>query len=614
MNLGANLAVNFKFWPPETAYNLLGTGLWYKQSKRVVHGVTKMDRNKLAKKIRKQMNRNPGLSSGEKFFIDNLALAKETDNLIKKYHYAIPAADQNAVKKTLAPPLAEALQASEDDVNELLADITVRLTLTAKPDLVYVWENSKNVVSSRRVYGIAYQVRDEGDGLALFRDVLTEARVPRTRMTATPQVKSVEPQTPSEDVTALKSQIDRLEKANKTLKAKNVAASERVQELERELKQANTATTQETAALSDQLETAQATQQATQQISHQRQLDLEHQATRMEELKNQVTEYENLHRNESGRIAELEEALHEANESLEQLQVMQHNTTQPIHTNTDYKDTVIRTLAVRISGLEQQQQAPVQETPVTAPQPVRIITKQAEPVVMTKTVPVTDSEALSQLIAHLTRDNLAAYRKLPLLVQTYNELTNDDVALWIPVQGRFYVEDEERYFVDNQGHLVGMDQIDLNGLDEASLNAEETYSARVRSDTHAVQLLRSLGRLPETKATEDEKTATDSELERQLFGKRVLIVSWFGASAKNAANKINEVVGQATWLDGSKYTESKVIDEIRANRYDVGVVLINGSHHHTVKAAWEAQRAGQNIQVTPNAGMTKIIRIAMDAL
>lgn len=65
---------------------------------------------------------------------------------------------------------------------------------------------------------------------------------------------------------------------------------------------------------------------------------------------------------------------------------------------------------------------------------------------MTKTVPVTDSEALSQLIAHLTRDNLADYRKLPLLVQTYNELTNDDVALWIPVQGRFYVEDEERYF------------------------------------------------------------------------------------------------------------------------------------------------------------------------
>ena len=115
------------------------------------------------------------------------------------------------------------------------------------------------------------------------------------------------------------------------------------------LKQANTATTQETAALSDQLETAQATQQATQQISHQRQLDLEHQATRMEELKNQVTEYENLHRNESGRIAELEEALHEANESLEQLQVIQHNTAQPIHTNTDYKDTVIRTLAVRIS-------------------------------------------------------------------------------------------------------------------------------------------------------------------------------------------------------------------------------------------------------------------------
>lgn len=140
------------------------------------------------------------------------------------------------------------------------------------------------------------------------------------------------------------------------------------------------------------------------------------------------------------------------------------------------------------------------------------------------------------------------------------------------------------------------------------------HTQRVRSDTHAVQLLRSLGRLPETKATEDEKTATDSELERQLFGKRVLIVSWFGASAKNAANKINEVGGQATWLDGSKYTESKVIDEIRANRYDVGVVLINGSHHHTVKAAWEAQRAGQNIQVTPNAGMTKIIRIAMDAL
>ena len=46
---------------------------------------------------------------------------------------------------------------------------------------------------------------------------------------------------------------------------------------------------------------------------------------------------------------------------------------------------------------------------------------------------------------------------------------------------------------DNQGHLVGMDQIDLNGLDEASLNAEETYSARVRSDTHAVQLLGRLG-------------------------------------------------------------------------------------------------------------------------
>lgn len=573
-----------------------------------------MDRNKLAKKIRKQMNRNPGLSSGEKFFVDNLALAKETDKLIKKYHYAIPAADQNEVKKTLVSPLAEALRASEDDVQELMTDITVRLTLTSKPDLVYVWQQSKNVVTSRRVYNIAYQVRDEGDGLQLFRDSLNETRVPRARMTATSQSKPAEPQESNEAVDALKSQIDRLEKANKTLKAKNVAAGERVQELERELKQANTVTTQETATLSDQLETAQATQHAAQQLSHQRQLDLEHQATRLEELKNQVTEYESLHRNESNRITELEEALHEADESMARLQEQTQVPVPSAQPNTDYKETVIRTLANRITELEQRQVTAVQEVPIETPQPVRIITKQAEPVVINKTVPVTDSEALSQLIAHLTRDNLTAYRKLPLLVQTYNDLTNDDVALWMPVQGRFYVEDNDRYFVDTQGHLIGMDQIDLNGLEEASLNAEETYSARVRTDTHAVQLLRSLGKLPETKAAEDEKSATDSELERSLFGKHVLIVSWFGASAKNAANKINEVGGQATWLDGSKYTESKVIDEIQSNRYDVGVVLINGSHHHTVKAAWEAQRAGQNIQVTPNAGMTKIIRIAMDAL
>lgn len=573
-----------------------------------------MDRNKLAKKIRKQMNRNPGLSSGEKFFVDNLALAKETDKLIKKYHYAIPAADQNEVKKTLVSPLAEALRASEDDVQELMTDITVRLTLTSKPDLVYVWQQSKNVVTSRHVYNIAYQVRDEGDGLQLFRDSLNETRVPRARMTATSQSKPAEPQESNEAVDALKSQIDRLEKANKTLKAKNVAAGERVQELERELKQANTVTTQETAALSDQLETAQATQHAAQQLSHQRQLDLEHQATRLEELKNQVTEYESLHRNESNRIAELEEALHEADESMARLQEQTQVPVPSAQPNTDYKETVIRTLANRITELEQRQVTAVQEVPIETPQPVRIITKQAEPVVINKTVPATDSEALSQLIAHLTRDNLTAYRKLPLLVQKYNDLTNDDVALWMPVQGRFYVEDNDRYFVDTQGHLIGMDQIDLNGLEEASLNAEETYSARVRTDTHAVQLLRSLGKLPETKAAEDEKSATDSELERSLFGKHVLIVSWFGASAKNAANKINEVGGQATWLDGSKYTESKVIDEIQSNRYDVGVVLINGSHHHTVKAAWEAQRAGQNIQVTPNAGMTKIIRIAMDAL
>lgn len=573
-----------------------------------------MDRNKLAKKIRKQMNRNPGLSSGEKFFVDNLALAKETDKLIKKYHYAIPAADQNEVKKTLVSPLAEALRASEDDVQELMTDITVRLTLTSKPDLVYVWQQSKNVVTSRHVYNIAYQVRDEGDGLQLFRDSLNETRVPRARMTATSQSKPAEQQESNEAVDALKSQIDRLEKANKTLKAKNVAAGERVQELERELKQANTVTTQETAALSDQLETAQATQHAAQQLSHQRQLDLEHQATRLEELKNQVTEYESLHRNESNRIAELEEALHEADESMARLQEQTQVPVPSAQPNTDYKETVIRTLANRITELEQRQVTAVQEVPIETPQPVRIITKQAEPVVINKTVPATDSEALSQLIAHLTRDNLTAYRKLPLLVQKYNDLTNDDVALWMPVQGRFYVEDNDRYFVDTQGHLIGMDQIDLNGLEEASLNAEETYSARVRTDTHAVQLLRSLGKLPETKAAEDEKSATDSELERSLFGKHVLIVSWFGASAKNAANKINEVGGQATWLDGSKYTESKVIDEIQSNRYDVGVVLINGSHHHTVKAAWEAQRAGQNIQVTPNAGMTKIIRIAMDAL
>ncbi|NBA11444.1 hypothetical protein [Weissella confusa] len=573
-----------------------------------------MDRNKLAKKIRKQMNRNPGLSSGEKFFVDNLALAKETDKLIKKYHYAIPAADQNEVKKTLVSPLAEALRASEDDVQELMTDITVRLTLTSKPDLVYVWQQSKNVVTSRRVYNIAYQVRDEGDGLQLFRDSLNETRVPRARMTATSQSKPAEPQESNEAVDALKSQIDRLEKANKTLKAKNVAAGERVQELERELKQANTVTTQETAALSDQLETAQATQHAAQQLSHQRQLGLEHQATRLEELKNQVTEYESLHRNESNRITELEEALHEADESMARLQEQTQVPVPSAQPNTDYKETVIRTLANRITELEQRQVTAVQEVAIETPQPVRIVTKQAEPVVINKTVPVTDSEALSQLIAHLTRDNLAAYRKLPLLVQKYNDLTNDDVALWMPVQGRFYVEDNDRYFVDTQGHLIGMDQIDLNGLEEASLNAEETYSARVRTDTHAVQLLRSLGKLPETKAAEDEKSATDSELERSLFGKHVLIVSWFGASAKNAANKINEVGGQATWLDGSKYTESKVIDEIQSNRYDVGVVLINGSHHHTVKAAWEAQRAGQNIQVTPNAGMTKIIRIAMDAL
>lgn len=396
-----------------------------------------MDRNKLAKKIRKQMNRNPGLSSGEKFFVDNLALAKETDKLIKKYHYAIPAADQNEVKKTLVSPLAEALRASEDDVQELMTDITVRLTLTSKPDLVYVWQQSKNVVTSRRVYNIAYQVRDEGDGLQLFRDSLNETRVPRARMTATSQSKPAEPQESNEAVDALKSQIDRLEKANKTLKAKNVAAGERVQELERELKQANTVTTQETAALSDQLETAQATQHAAQQLSHQRQLDLEHQATRLEELKNQVTEYESLHRNESNRITELEEALHEADESMARLQEQTQVPVPSAQPNTDYKETVIRTLANRITELEQRQVTAVQEVPIETPQPVRIITKQAEPVVINKTVPVTDSEALSQLIAHLTRDNLTAYRKLPLLVQKYNDLTNDDVALWMPVQGRF---------------------------------------------------------------------------------------------------------------------------------------------------------------------------------
>jgi hypothetical protein len=214
------------------------------------------------------------------------------------------------------------------------------------------------------------------------------------------------------------------------------------------------------------------------------------------------------------------------------------------------------------------------------------------------------AEMLRRLLAELSDETVDDYRTLALLVKHYNDLTDDDLVLWEPLQGHFIDEGEDRYFVDNRGSVHDAESVDFNGL---HVLADELYSAKQRVDNHQVVLLRDLHRVE--KPDDVHEVDSNEVPETSLAGKKILITTWFAATAQRAIAKITQLGGEGQLLDGSKVNEGRINDEIMSGRYDAVIVVVNGAHHHTVWTAAQARRDGLPVEILANPGSNRMVQV-----
>lgn len=441
---------------------------------------------------------------------------------------------------------------------------------------------------------------------------------------------------PDTTVTDFQSEIKRLNKANKTLKkeaqtnmVRAVAAENEVDSLRQDLANIETAvsaTTDDQTMLQAQLEqqTIELDAANNMLMTYKKRLDefeiadgeQDNNHRENEQLRQQVSE---LAASQQALQADLAQAQQE-NDRLHG-ELAQTAVTQPQPTmiatglfNDTNAVTIMNVLAEKIATL----QPGVPATPVTEPvEPVsEPMPREPAPVAVTPFA-LTNREMMDLLITNLSADTATDYVRLDRLVDKYNTLTNDEKSLWQQVQGQFVQNDGYWDFVtlNDVTYSSFDDQIDYNGIDTTTIAEHVIYSAKVRSDTNVVVILRSLRAIDEsaTKVKDEPAEPETHDTDDRLAGKRVMIVSWFGQSAGMAKRRIEEYGAAVDWIDTSKIGEGKVNDILWNDKYDLKIVVMNGSHHHTVWEAYEVIRQDPelNVRVEANPGVTTMLNMAL---
>ncbi|MCA1356213.1 hypothetical protein M2M32_08400 [Weissella cibaria] len=407
-------------------------------------------------------------------------------------------------------------------------------------------------------------------------DKVTPARRPakplKRRMTDMAVAQDPQPDT---TVTDLQSEINRLNKANKTLKkeaqanmARAVTAENEADSLRQDLANVETsvsATTDDQAALQAQLK-----QQATELAAANNMLMT---------YKKRLDEFEIADGEQDNNRRENEQLRQQVRELAASQQALQADLAQAQQENDRLHGELAQTAV----------------TPAT----------------------LTNREMMDLLIANLSADTVTDYVRLDRLVDKYNTLTNDEKSLWQQVQGQFVKNAGYWDFVTLNDVTYSSldDQIDYNGIDTATIAEHVIYSAKVRSDTNVVVILRSLRAIDEsaTKVKDEPAEPETHDTDDRLAGKRVMIVSWFGQSAGMAKRRIEEYGAAVDWIDTSKIGEGKVNDMLWNDKYDLKIVVMNGSHHHTVWEAYEVIRKDPelNVRVEANPGVSTMLNMAL---
>lgn len=225
---------------------------------------------------------------------------------------------------------------------------------------------------------------------------------------------------------------------------------------------------------------------------------------------------------------------------------------------------------------------------------------------------VSRSERLRQLTSELNLTCIDDYHPLLRLVRMYNELVAEDLILWQQIQGRFVTVDNRWQFIDQNSQPYELSELSLNGIILDTLTANYYYSARQRSDTGYIMLIRQLNKRVTNGQIANHKNEMSDPV--RLVNKQVLIVSWWGETVKNAAKKLSYFGIDVVWLDPSDISNDKIMHEMNKTQYDFELIVMRGAHHETVTAAHRLRRSGRQVKVANNPGASAMFDYVSGAL
>ena len=251
--------------------------------------------------------------------------------------------------------------------------------------------------------------------------------------------------------------------------------------------------------------------------------------------------------------------------------------------------------------------ASLQQQVVKAQQELQIYRKQRS-----SSLQVSRSEKIRQLTSELDLTCIDDYHPLLRLVHKYNELVAEDLVLWQQMQGHFVKVDNQWQFIDQNGQAYELSELSLNGIISETLTTNYYYSARQRSDTGYIMLIRQLNKQVTNGQIENHKNETDTPI--RLVNKQVLIISWWGETVKNAAKKLNYFGIEVVWLDPSDISNDKIMHEMNKVQYDFELIVMRGAHHETVTAAHRLRRSGRLVKVANNPGASAMFDYVSGAL
>ncbi|WP_258087906.1 hypothetical protein [Weissella fangxianensis] len=230
----------------------------------------------------------------------------------------------------------------------------------------------------------------------------------------------------------------------------------------------------------------------------------------------------------------------------------------------------------------------------------------------TDSLQVSRSEKIRQLTSELNLNCIEDYHPLLRLVHKYNELVAEDLALWQQIQGRFVKADNRWQFIDQNSQSYELSELSLNGILLDELTTNYYYSARQRSDTGHIMLIRRLTKQVTNGQIANHKNEMSGPV--RLVNKQVLIISWWGETVKNAAKKLSYFGIDVVWLDPSDISNDKIMHEMNKTQYVFELIVMRGAHHETVTAAHRLRRSGRQVKVANNPGASAMFDYVSGAL